>query len=506
MGDYHSEIVVLFSLVASHSSIDLETVARLSAGAAAASAELSADNNAVAGLVTLSTCNRYELYVQASSGEDLESARSTAIEALSRHSGLAESQVSQALATLQGDAVVRHLFAVSTGLESAVVGEREIAGQVRRALASAQDQGATTPSLVRLFQSAAKTAKDVGAQTALGRRGMSIVSVALDLAAELQNAPSHPVGVSPDAPRPLPLLASSPRDPRGRGPTSPSAAASPLAGKSAVLFGTGAYAGAAMAQLMQRGCTDISVYSSSGRAETFTASRGGTALNEQSLPAALASASLLVGCSGSGHQITGTDLAQLRHGDSPLLTVIDLALTHDFAPDVAEIPGVDLLTLETVRQAAPAEQESTLAQAAAMVDEATSNFEQARNARSLDHAIVALRRHTMGVLDDELAKVRKQHGCNAATAEVELAMRRMVKQLLHVPTVRAKELAAAGDSESYLAALDVLYGLKLTPEVIGSAVNTRVTDSAVEHDGVPLTSASHLTPLTQTDPARKATA
>ncbi|WP_373418286.1 glutamyl-tRNA reductase [Arthrobacter sp. BF1] len=520
--------MVLFSLVASHSSIDLETVARLSAGAAAASAELSADTNAVAGLVTLSTCNRYELYVQASSGEDLESARSTAIEALSRHSGLAESQVSQALATLQGDAVVRHLFAVSTGLESAVVGEREIAGQVRRALASAQDQGATTPSLVRLFQSAAKTAKDVGAQTALGRRGMSIVSVALDLAAELQNAPSHPVGVSPDAPshpvgvspdapshpvgvspdapRPLPLLASSPRDPRGRGPTSPSAAASPLAGKSAVLFGTGAYAGAAMAQLMQRGCTDISVYSSSGRAETFTASRGGTALNEQSLPAALASASLLVGCSGSGHQITGTDLAQLRHADSPLLTVIDLALTHDFAPDVAEIPGVDLLTLETVRQAAPAEQESTLAQAAAMVDEATSNFEQARNARSLDHAIVALRRHTMGVLDDELAKVRKQHGCNAATAEVELAMRRMVKQLLHVPTVRAKELAAAGDSESYLAALDVLYGLKLTPEVIGSAVNTRVTDSAVEHDGVPLTSASHLTPLTQTDPARKATA
>lgn len=500
MGDYHCEIVVLFSLVASHSSIDLETVARLSAGAAAASAELCADSNAVAGLVTLTTCNRYELYVQASSGEDLESARSTAIEALSRHSGLAESQVSQALATLQGDAVVRHLFAVSTGLESAVVGEREIAGQVRRALASAQDQGATTPSLVRLFQSAAKTAKDVGAQTALGRRGMSIVSVALDLAAELQNAPSLPVGVPPNAPSLISPLASAPRDPRGRGPTSPFAAASPLAGKSAVLFGTGAYAGAAMAQLMQRGCTDISVYSSSGRAETFTASRGGTALNEQSLPAALASASLLVGCSGSGHQITRTDLAQLRHTDSPLLTVIDLALTHDFAPDVAELPGVDLLTLETVRQAAPAEQESTLAQAAAMVDEATTNFEQARNARSLDHAIVALRRHTMGVLDDELAKVRKQHGCNAATAEVEFAMRRMVKQLLHVPTVRAKELAAAGDSESYLAALDVLYGLKLTPEVIGSAVNSQVTDSGVEHDDVPLTS------LTQTDPARKATA
>ena len=76
----------------------------------------------------------------------------------------------------------------------------------------------------------------------------------------------------------------------------------------------------------------------------------------------------------------------------------------------------------------------------------------------------------MGVLDDEIAKVRKQHGCSAATAEVEFAMRRMVKQLLHVPTVRAKELAAAGDPESYLSALDALYGLKIDPAGLGSAM------------------------------------
>ena len=266
---------------------------------------------------------------------------------------------------------------------------------------------------------------------------MSIVSVALDLAAELQDRPSGS-----------------------------------LAGKTAVLFGTGAYAGAAMAQLVQRGCTDISIYSPSGRAETFTASRGGTALTQDSLPQALANASLLVGCSGSDHQLSRDDLARLRHDDSPQLTVIDLALTHDFAADIDSLPGVDLMTLETVRQAAPAEQESTLAQASSLVAAATKDFEQAQNSRSLDHAIVALRRHTMSVLDDEIAKVRKQHGCTAASAEVEFAMRRMVKQLLHVPTVRAKELAAAGDSESYLAALDALYGLKIDPTVIGSAMSS----------------------------------
>ncbi|AIY01409.1 glutamyl-tRNA reductase [Arthrobacter sp. PAMC 25486] len=453
--------MVLFSLVASHTALDLETVARLSAGAAAVSAELVAGQNAVAGLVTLATCNRYELYVHARSGEELEAARSSAIEAVSRHSGLAESQVSQALTTLHADAVPRHLFAVSTGLESAVVGEREIAGQVRRALSTAQDQGVTTPSLVRLFQAAAKTAKDVGSQTALGRRGMSIVSVALDLATDLHNVPS-PSGALP------PNIAST------------AGAFRQLVGKSAVLFGTGAYAGAAMAQLMERGCTDISVFSSSGRADIFVASRGGTALNDDTLAQALANASLLVGCSGSDHQVSKSDLAPLRHDGSPQLTVIDLALSHDFAPDVAELPGVELLTLETVRQAAPAEQEATLVQASALVAEATDNFEQSQNSRSLDHAIVALRRHTMAVLDDELAKVRKQHGCSAATAEVEFAMRRMVKQLLHVPTVRAKELAAAGDAESYVAALDVLYGLKLSADTIGTAVAAAGTASDTE--------------------------
>lgn len=454
--------MVVFSLVASHSDLDLETVARLSAGAAAVSAEVARGGTDVAGLVTLATCNRYEIYAQARSADHVESARSSIVAAISSHTGLAEPEVSAALTTNVGTAVPRHLFAVSTGLESAVVGEREIAGQVRRALSAAQEEGVTTAPLVRLFQAAAKTAKDVGAQTALGRRGMSIVSVALDLAAELQ-----------DGPRPLPPL-------DGVSPNAPIAATGPLAGKSAVLFGTGAYAGAAMAQLAQRGCTDISVYSASGRAETFTASRGGTALDDSTLAGAVASASLLVGCSGSDQRLGRADLAQMRHENSGQLTAIDLALTHDFAPDIAELPGVELLTLETVRLAAPAEQESTLAEAAAMVAEATRKYEDTQNARALDHAIVALRRHTMSVLDDELAKVRKQHGCSAATAEVEFAMRRMVKQLLHVPTVRAKELAAAGDADSYVAALDVLYGLKVTPEAIGSAVAAATPDDAAE--------------------------
>lgn len=442
--------MVLFSLVASHSTIDLETVARLSAGAAEVSAELVQASNPVAGLVTLATCNRYELYAQAPSVEDVPAARDAIVEAVSLHSGLDASLVSRALHTSQGDDVPRHLFTVSTGLDSAVVGEREIAGQVRRALSSAQASGESTPALVRLFQAASKTAKDVGAQTALGKRGMSIVSVALDLAAELQETPS-------------------------------SDAKTALAGKTAVIFGTGAYAGAALAQLVQRGCTDIRVYSGSGRAADFVASRVGTALTDNTLPQALSEAHILLGCSGSDQQLSVELLAVQRAESLTSLTAIDLALSHDFAPEIADLDGVDLLTLETVRQAAPAEAEETLTEAQSLVNQAATDFEQAQNARSLDHAIVALRRHTMSVLDDEIEKVRAQHGCSAATAEVEFAMRRMVKQLLHTPTVRAKELAAAGDAASYLAALDALFGLKIEPAAMASDFTKALSDATAEN-------------------------
>jgi glutamyl-tRNA reductase len=308
---------------------------------------------------------------------------------------------------------------VSAGLDSAVVGEREIAGQVRRALITAQQEGTASSGLVRLFQAASKTAKDVGAQTALGSRGLSIVSVALDLATDLSENADWST-------------------------------------KKVVVFGTGAYAGATMSLLRDRGCTDVSVYSSSGRAEAFVATRGGTALDAETLPAAVAAADVMIGCSGSDTRVEAEELAKVRAVSTQTLIAIDLALTHDFDPAVGELDGVELLTLESVRLAAPQEQAESLAQASTIVSGAAEAFEQEREARSVDSAIVALRRHTMNVLDAEMEKVRARHGCTAAAEEVEFALRRMVKQLLHVPTVRARELAANGQQDEYVAALEAL--------------------------------------------------
>jgi glutamyl-tRNA reductase len=434
--------VVLFSLVATHADIDLETVAQLSNGASGIATSALSGSPEVTGAVVLATCNRYEIYGETPHADDVEAARAALVTQISDLSGLNEQLVSRSFSTRTGPEVSQHLFAVSAGLDSAVVGEREIAGQVRRALITAQHEGTASSGLIRLFQAASKTAKDVGAQTALGSRGLSIVSVALDLATDLSENPDWST-------------------------------------KKVVVFGTGAYAGATMALLRERGCTDISVFSSSGRAEAFVATRGGNALDSESLPRAVAAADVMIGCSGSDTRVEADELAQVRAESTQPLIAIDLALTHDFDPEVGQLDGVELLTLESVRLAAPQEQAESLAQASGIVSGAAKSFEQEREARSVDSAIVALRRHTMNVLDTEMEKVRARHGCTAAAEEVEFALRRMVKQLLHVPTVRARELAANGQQDDYVAALETLYGI--TVEQPAAAAQS---ECPVDHRGL----------------------
>ncbi len=435
--------------MATHADIDLETVAQLSTGASELAASALAGSPAVAGAIVLSTCNRFEIYGEAPRQDDVDAARAALIAQLSGSTGLDEQLVSRSFNTRTGADVSRHLFAVSSGLDSAVVGEREIAGQVRRALITAQHEGTASSGLVRLFQAASKTAKDVGAQTALGARGLSVVSVALDLATEISADPDWST-------------------------------------KKIVVFGTGAYAGATMSLLRERGCTDVSVYSSSGRAAGFVATRGGTALDSGTLLAAVAEADVMIGCSGADTRVEAAELAGVRAASSRPLIAIDLALTHDFDPAVGGLDGVELLTLESVRLAAPQEQAESLAQASSIVAGAASAFEQEREARSVDSAIVALRRHTMDVLDAEMERVRSRHGCTAAAEEVEFALRRMVKQLLHVPTVRARELAANGQQENYVAALEALYGITVEQP----AANAAAAECPVEHGSPPAAEAA----------------
>lgn len=431
-------VVTLFSLVATHSDLDLETVGTLSSGAAdvAGSVDMPA--------VTLATCNRLEIYAESPSGkpEDIETARTQLIRAVAESSGLSRDIITSSFRTLVEDSAVSHLFEVGAGLDSAVIGEREIAGQVRKSLAEAQSAGTVSGNLTKLFEHATRTAKDVGTRTALGSRGRSIVSVALDIAGDM----------------------------RGDG-------AEFYRNASVVLIGTGAYAGTSLAQLLERGVTDISVFSGSGRAEDFVTQRDETyeaggavrALKMEELAEAFRCADVVIGCSGGNRQITAgeirslTGLGQEKGGRTEPLTVIDLALSHDFSPEVADLDGVDLITLESVKMAAPSETEDSVEEARAVVADSVKQYLTERRERSADDAIVALRRHTQSLLDEEMEKVRHHHGCTAAAEEVEFAVRKIVRKLLHTPTVRARELAAEGRTEDYVKALKDVFDLEVAP-------------------------------------------
>ncbi|MCW4464347.1 glutamyl-tRNA reductase [Glutamicibacter sp. MNS18] len=415
--------MVYLSLVASHSQLDLETVAHLSASAGElATASLKSASLSVNGTVVLATCNRFEVYADVTSPL---TAATELVEQLADTSGIPAHLLESKLLRFEGRAVIDHLFSVGAGLESAVVGEREIAGQVRRALAEAQTQKTTTGNLTRLFETATRTAKDVGSQTALGSQGKSVVSVALDLADDLMSAS---------------------RD---------------WSEQEVVLFGTGAYAGATLALLRERGVRHIKVYSTSGRAEDFASKRDVSPIAEGELDQALRQADVIIGCSGNGTTLTRERLTTLRVRNHPLIA-IDMALTHDFDPRLAELPDVELITLESVRMAAPDEQALAVYEAKKIVARSADEFDALQREREADHAIVALRRHTQQVLEAEVAKVRSQHGCTSAADEVELAMRRMMRQLLHVPTVRARELAAQGRAGDYISALETMYGLEVS--------------------------------------------
>ena len=414
---------LLMVLVAKYRDLDVESAARLHSASAGLAQHLPASSSAVSGAVVVSTCNRFEIYCEVPSAAEVSTARSDALDAVGIWSGLPVSRLSALFEQVTGPAATEHLFAVTAGLDSIVVGEREVSGQVRRAFAAARTAGTAGGRLGRLFEAASRTARDVGAQAAFNTATRSIASVALDLAASRSGLSS-------------------------------------LADVSVVLFGTGSYGACVMEILRSRQCAAVGVFSQSGRADAFVAARGGSAVSAGQLPVAVAGADIIIGCSGSGTRVDSATLARWREGAVRPLTVIDLAPSHDFDPLVAGIPGIELITLATVQCAAPAADAEALRLARALVREAARRFEEQEAGRLVDTAVVVLRRHVHQVLEAEMERAVKQHGCGAAADEVNFALRRLVRRLLHLPTVRARELAVEGRQEEFVAALDALFGLR----------------------------------------------
>ena len=394
--------MVLLSLTASHRELDLDALERLSTGSSSVGRVVVGSCGPVAGAVVISTCNRFELYLDVDaplSGDSVRHATRHVAELVAHASGVTGDVAARSFTVRTGPEVTEHLFAVASGLDAMVVGEREIAGQVKRSLAEAREQETTSKTLELLFQTASRTSKRVGTDTELGAAGRSVVALALDLAE-----------------RELP----------------------PWDGTRAVLIGTGSYAGASVAALRARGCDDIRVYSQSGRAETFAESHDVQPVD--SLVEALADADLVVSCSGArgralaaraeaapadpavepvetpgtrlpglvgdrgpeaslGHVLDAAALVRAREraadraGDEPEprpLVILDLALHRDVDPSVADVEGVLLFDLATLKAHAPAVAHDVVAQAQRIVDTAARRFEETRLGREADAAVIAL--------------------------------------------------------------------------------------------------------------------
>lgn len=399
---------VLVCLTANHRNAGFALLDRLSVTAPQATSELVA-GPAVRGAVVIATCNRFEAYLDVDA-DDPDAHRSVdhTLRVMSAAGSVECDELRDAISVVVGDRVPRHLFAVAAGLESVVVGEDEISGQVARSYQLARARGTTTSSLDRLFQRAARTSREVRASADLGGAGRSLVRLALELASSR-----------------LPSLA----DAR------------------VLVVGTGSYAATAIASLRSRGARDIEVYSATGRSARFAAKYGVRAAD--SLPAALELADLVVTC--TARYTIGP--AELR-GDRTRL-IIDLGLPHNVDPAVRELPGVELLDLALIALHAPLPELSAVS-ARTLVDSAAAEFTAERASAP---AVVALRRHVLAATEAEIARAGAHAADSEEATRTARALRHLAGVILHSPSVRARELALEGRAADFARGVEAVFGV-----------------------------------------------
>ena len=408
---------MLLCLTASHRTHDFAVLERLSTSSGAVLAQKLLAGDGVAGQIVLSTCNRFEIYLDA------------APEALPTVEALGGE-----LQLLRGEAAARHLFGVAAGLESVVIGEPEIAGQVRRALNAAEAAGTASATLQRVFSDALATRRTVRDRTGLGSARPSLIRLALDLA-------SHRVTDWPST--------------------------------RVLLVGTGRYATSCLEALRDRGVSRITVWSPSGRGEDFARRHGLRLATGHAVAAAAGRVDVIVCCSTNPELLVGPELLD---GSCPVTTntaaqcpigqaevhprrrvIIDLGLPRNVDPRVVELPGVELLDLEAIKLHAPLQHLAVTDDAQALVREAASAH--ADDVATIGPAVAALRGQVGDALEAEIARVRRRYDAETAD-KTEAALRHFAGVLLHRPSVRARELADSGRRDEFLDGLEAVFGIE----------------------------------------------
>jgi glutamyl-tRNA reductase len=382
----------------------------------------------IAETFVISTCNRVEVYAEV---DRFHGGVAGVCELLSRHSGIPVQELTGSLYVHYEDRAVQHLLAVSSGLESVVVGEDQIIGQVRSALKLADDQGTLGRSLRDLGRLALRAGKRARAETGIDRLGLSLVSVGIERAV-------------------------------GSGD---------LSGVNVLVVGAGAMSGLGVATAARAGAAKVTVANRTrAKAERLASGiAGGVAsavADFNDLPAAIAAADLVISCTGAaGLVITEQDVRRALEKRSAArnLVFLDLAMPRDVAHEVEDLPGVHVIDMDELSGTGGGVGADDVAAVRVIVEEEFAAYGSAVRAARVTPTVVALRTKAATVVDAELSRLAGRltdEGVSGhALEEIAQTVRRVVDKLLHAPTVRVKELASSPDGEEYAAALRVLFDL-----------------------------------------------
>ena len=376
--------------------------------------------------VAISTCNRTELYLVA--GDPVE-AETVALGALARQADIRPTELLGRLYSLRGPEAVRHLFGVVAGLDSMIVGEAEIQGQVKRAYELALVEGVTGPIMNRLFRDALAAGKRIRTETAIGRSRVSVSSVAVELARS---------------------------------------ALGDLEKRRVLVVGAGENGELTARALVEQGVHTVFVANrrydrAIGLAQRF----GGAAVRFDDLPAELGASDIVVSCTSSPHQIIGREELEVvvaqREG-RPLL-LIDIAVPRDIDSSVRDLPGITLFDMDDLQRAVARNlsgREAEATRARTLIDQEVERFERWLATLDVVPTIAALRERGEAIVEQVMRENASRFGSlsDEDRERVRAAARAVVSRLLHEPTLRLKRTDAGEGAYVYVQALRELFGLE----------------------------------------------
>jgi glutamyl-tRNA reductase len=369
--------------------------------------------------LVLATCNRLEVHADV---RKFHGGVQEVSDRLAAHTGVDLEVLTEHLYVHYEDRAVQHLFAVAAGLDSMVVGEQQILGQLRAALNLARAEHAVGRTLGSVVDTALRVGKRAHSETDIDRAGRSLVSVG--------------IGIAPTA-------------------------IGDLAGKTALVIGAGSMSSLAATELRARGIGRLSIVNRTPeRAERLASRVDGRPLAMVALDSAIREADLVVSCTGAvGTVVTAASLSD--RGGRPVF-VLDLALPRDVEPSAAALPGVTVANLDSLRDVlAGAAVEHDIEAVRHIVTDEVGSYLAKQRADRVAPTVVALRERAQQVVDAELTRLlgRLPQADEAVTRELRTTVERVVDKLLHAPTVRVKELAEEPGGDSYAEALQELFAL-----------------------------------------------